>query len=142
MLKVGVFDYASKYVVPAIKKMLITILYREYGLTQLTISKMLGISQSAVSKNVSKRKTLTTELGGLPQVEAAVRRLADELMNGSLKENDLELAINMLCVELLRGGHLCKHHLQVAGSSKPDSCNLCRELFKANYVIEGGGTRV
>ncbi|MEM2005732.1 MAG: hypothetical protein QXK83_06620 [Zestosphaera sp.] len=141
MLKVGVFDFASKYVVPAIKKMLIGILYREYGFTQLTISRMLGVSQSSVSKNVSKYKLLATELGGLSSVEATVRRLAEGLVNGDLRVKDLELAIDVLALELLREGHLCKYHSLISEDIKLDSCNLCRELFRAN-VLGGGDASV
>lgn len=132
MLRVSVFDFAGKYVVPAIKKRLAEILYREYDLNQLTISRLLGVSQSSVSKLISRPRRLALTWVDLPSAEEKVRELADELVKGDLSDKELESAINRLTLELLRRKSLCRYHSLVIGNDRFDSCDLCPELFNCD----------
>ncbi|MCC6033339.1 MAG: hypothetical protein LM561_04585 [Desulfurococcaceae archaeon] len=130
MIRVGVFDFASRYVVPAIKQRIVKILYFEYGYNQLKISELLGISQSSISKYVSKRKKLDIDLGSIQFAESRIRNLVDEIEKKSLEGEGLELAISKLAVELLRGGYLCGYHSLVDEGLKTSACKICSELFK------------
>ncbi|MEM2020911.1 MAG: hypothetical protein QXP80_01625 [Zestosphaera sp.] len=132
MLRVSVFDFAGKYVVPAIKKRLVEILYREYDLNQLTISRLLGVSQSSVSKLISRPRKLALAWVDLPSAEEKVRELAEELIKGDLSDKRLESAINRLTLELLRRKSLCQYHSLVIGNDRLDSCDLCPELFNSD----------
>ncbi len=130
MIKVGVFDFASRYVIPAIKRRIIKILYSEYGYNQLLISKLLGISQSSVSKYVSKQKKLSIDLSNIQFAETRIRDLINEIEKKNLSGEDLELAVSKLAVELLRGKHLCEYHSLIEGGVKKSSCDVCTKLFK------------
>jgi predicted transcriptional regulator len=130
LIRVGVFDFASRYVVPAIKQRIVKILYFEYGYNQLKISELLGISQSSISKYVSKRKKLDIDLGSIQFAESRIRNLVDEIEKKSLEGEGLELAISKLAVELLRGGYLCGYHSLVDEGLKTSACKICSELFK------------
>jgi predicted transcriptional regulator len=130
LIRVGVFDFASRYVVPAIKQRIVKILYFEYGYNQLKISELLGISQSSISKYVSKRKKLDIDLGSMQFAESRIRNLVDEIEKKSLEGEGLELAISKLAVELLRGGYLCGYHSLVDEGLKTSACKICSELFK------------
>jgi len=130
LIRVGVFDFASRYVVPAIKQRIVKILYFEYGYNQLKISELLGISQSSISKYVSKRKKLDIDLGSIQFAESRIRNLVDEIEKKSLEGKGLELAISKLAVELLRGGYLCGYHSLVGEGLKTSACKICSELFK------------
>ncbi len=132
MLRVSVFDFAGKYVVPAIKKRLVEILYREYDVNQLTISRLLGISQSSVSKLISRPRRLVLVWTDLPSAEERVRELADELISGVLSDKELELSINRLTLELLRGKSLCQYHFMITGGGRFGSCDLCPKLFNSD----------
>ncbi|MEO3993527.1 MAG: hypothetical protein QN229_04435 [Desulfurococcaceae archaeon TW002] len=130
MIKVGVFDFVSRYVVPAIKRRIIKILYFEYGYNQLLISKLLGISQSSVSKYVSRQKKLSIDLSNIQFAEARIRDLINEIEKKNLSSESLELAISKLAVELLRGKHLCEYHSLIEKGIKKNSCEICTKLFK------------
>ena len=130
LIRVGVFDFASRYVVPAIKQRIVKILYFEYGYNQLKISELLGISQSSISKYVSKRKKLDIDLGSIQFAESRIRNLVDEIEKKSLEGEGLELAISKLAVELLRGGYLCGYHSLVDEGLKTSACKICSKLFK------------
>lgn len=130
MIKVGVFDFASRYVIPAIKRRIVKILYFEYGYNQLTISELLGVSQSSVSKQVSGRKKLSIDLSNIQFAEAKIRDLVNEIREKSLSSESLELAISRLAIELLRGRHLCKYCSLIEEGVKKDSCDLCLKLFE------------
>ena len=130
VIKVGVFDFVSRYVVPAIKRRIVKILYFEYGYNQMTISDLLGISQSSVSKYASKQKKLNIDLSNVEFAEAKIRGLINEIENKNLDSKDLELAISKLAIELLRGKHLCRYHSLLEKEIKVDSCEICVKLFK------------
>ncbi len=130
LIRVGMFDFASRYVVPAIKQRIVKILYFEYGYNQLKISELLGISQSSISKYVSKRKKLDIDLGSIQFAESRIRNLVDEIEKRSLEGESLELAISKLAAELLRGGYLCGYHSLVDEGLKTSTCKICSELFK------------
>ncbi|MEM1765857.1 MAG: hypothetical protein QXN90_07955 [Zestosphaera sp.] len=129
LIKVGVFDFASKYVVPAIKKRIIKILYFEYGHNQLVISELLGVSQSSVSKYVSRQKKLSIDLSNIQFAESRIRELVNEIEERGLSGESLELAISKLAIELLRGGYLCEYHSLVEEGVKKSSCEICLKLF-------------
>ncbi|MGC8975663.1 MAG: transcriptional regulator [Thermoprotei archaeon] len=133
MIKVGVFDFASRYVVPAIKSRIIKILYFEYGYNQLAISELLGISQSSVSKYVSRRKRFSIDLSNIQFAEARIRELIGEIEKKNLSTEDFELAISELAVELLRGKYLCEYHSLLGGGIKADSCDICLKLFRGRW---------
>jgi len=130
LIRVGMFDFASRYVVPAIKQRIVKILYFEYGYNQLKISELLGISQSSISKYVSRRKKLDIDLGSIQFAESRIRGIINEIEKKSLEGESLELAISKLAVELLRGGYLCGYHSLVDEGLKTGTCKICSELFK------------
>lgn len=135
VIKVGVFDFASRYVIPAIKSRIIKILYFEYGYNQLTISELLGVSQSSVSKYASRRRKLSIDLSNIRFAEARIRDLVSEVEKRKLSAEDLELAISKLAIELLRGRYLCGYHSLVGGGVKSGSCDICLKLFRGREVI-------
>ena len=47
------YDYVAAKFIPVVKSKAATVLFNEYGLTQQSISKMLGVSQAEVSKYLS-----------------------------------------------------------------------------------------
>lgn len=130
MIKVGVFDFASRYVVPAIKRRIVKILYFEYGYNQLLISELLGVSQSSVSKHVSRQKKLSIDLSNIQFAEVKIRDLVNEIEKKNLSGEGLELAISRLAIELLRGRYLCEYHSLIEGGVKKGSCELCLKLFE------------
>jgi len=87
-------EYAVKYILPSIRSVLANHLYKEYGLSQLEIARLLGVSQSTVSRYVNRERGLYAsailEIPGL-------REKLDETVKAVLKNGCREEAICSLC---------------------------------------------
>lgn len=77
------------------------------GLSQSEISKTLGITQAAVSHYTSKKRG--SGLSFQDEVKAEIRKLADDLVQGSVE--DPVMRICMICMKLRADGTVCKLEL-------------------------------
>ena len=77
------------------------------GLSQNEISKMLGITQAAVSQYTSKKRG--SRLIFQEEAEEEIKKLADDLVHGSV--DDLVMRICKICMEVRAEGAVCKLEL-------------------------------
>jgi len=74
---------------PRVKSLLVNILYREYDLSQVQISKLLGISQSSVSRYLNEQRGVWKQLDN-PELLEYLRSVAERLLREEAgKENVL-----------------------------------------------------
>ncbi len=80
-----------KSVLPAIRLYLAERLVRDYGLTQLEASRMLGISQPLVNYVVNKRRRpkMLEKLITIPRLKEALDKKARELTTGEANASNL-----------------------------------------------------
>ncbi len=83
----------------------------EMGLSQNEISKMLGITQAAVSQYRSKKRG--TKLDFQHDARAAIKKLADDLVHGSV--DDPVVRICKICMIVRADENVCKLDLENAG---------------------------
>ncbi len=76
----------------------------EKGLSQNETSKMLGITQAAVSQYTSKKRG--TKLNFQQDAKAEISKLADDLVLGS--KDDLIVRICKICMMARADGTVCK----------------------------------
>ncbi len=81
-------EVVSRRFLPRVKSLLVGILYREYRLTQLQISSLLGISQSSVSRYLNEQRGVWSSLDD-PKLIAWLRDAARRLINGEVDRNEL-----------------------------------------------------
>ena len=90
-----------KYVLPALRGTLITYLYMEKGLKQVEIAKLVGVSQSAVSRYVNMERGLYRELiERMPAVKELLEDAATRLERGE------RLSLCDLCTAMREKGVL------------------------------------
>jgi len=82
----------------------------EMGLSQNEISKMLGITQAAVSQYTSKKRG--TKLNFQDDAKAEIKKLALDLVHGS--EDDLVVRICKICMTVRADETVCKLDLENA----------------------------
>jgi len=80
----------SRRWLPRVKSLLVNILYREYDLSQVQISKLLGVSQSSVSRYLNEQRGVWKQLDN-PELLSYLRSVAEKLLR---EEIDRE---NILC---------------------------------------------
>jgi hypothetical protein len=113
-------------VLPALRAIVTAELSKDYGLTQVQISRRLGISQPAVSQYRSELRghnvrVLTSD----EKVMALVHRLAHDVAISDPDAAHVHRSLCAICRRIRERGLICKMH---AGSN-PNmvSCRLCME---------------
>ncbi len=93
-------EYRVKYVLPAIRAAIATVLERDFGLSPYRVAKVLGITPAAICNYRSLRRSssrLLEEILSRDDVVGEVRSVASKLVSGTL---DPEEAMCFLCRKL------------------------------------------
>lgn len=73
----------SKRLLPRVKSLLVSILYHEHRMTQLQISRLLGVSQSSVSRYLNEQRGTWSGIDK-PEVLEWLRQAAEKLIKGEI----------------------------------------------------------
>jgi predicted transcriptional regulator len=93
-------EYRVKYVLPAIRAAVATVLERDFGLSPYRVAKVLGITPAAICNYRSLRRSsarLLEEILSRDDIVGEVRSVASKLVSGTL---DPEEAMCSLCRKL------------------------------------------
>ncbi len=122
------FELAYRYVVPALKRRLVEILSREYGMNQVDIARVLGISQSAVSRYLSMERGALMDVRGMGDVDEKLRRLARSIASGDASRYQVLAGLMGVALYMLRERYLCEYHTEI-DDIDPKSCRICLSMF-------------
>ncbi len=134
-------ELVSRYVAPRVRALVAVKLVKEYGISQVRISKLLGVTQPMVSKYLSEDTDKVLEelrsMGlDLVEVENVASLLSEVASRGSTE--DYTRIFTAYLNSLLSRGALCRFHRSVyPGLSS--GCSVCRALLRAQpdtYVEE------
>ena len=135
------YELVSRYVAPRVRALVAVKLVREYGISQVKVSKLLGVTQPMVSKYLSEDiGKVLEELRGmgldLVEVENVASLLSEVASRGSTE--DYTRIFTAYLNSLLSRGALCRLHRSIyPGLSS--GCSVCRALLRAQldtYVEE------
>ena len=107
------------YVLPAIRRDLSEELYRR-GLKKKEIASLLGLTKSAVSQYLSKKRAGFKLYG----MKSEIKKAAQQIIKGSCSTFEIQ----KLLLYARRKGLLCRIHKKV--DKVNESCNKCSKLFK------------
>ncbi|RLE61439.1 MAG: hypothetical protein DRJ35_00425 [Thermoprotei archaeon] len=83
-------ELMNKYVFPAVRGIVVTYMYKDLKMNQLNISKLLGISQSSVSRYVnSQRGVKAKQIMELPGFKEKLEELVKQLLNREIDGDSL-----------------------------------------------------
>uniref|UniRef100_A0A7C3WJZ3 Helix-turn-helix domain-containing protein n=1 Tax=Thermofilum pendens TaxID=2269 RepID=A0A7C3WJZ3_THEPE len=74
----------SRRWLPRVKSLLVNILYREYDLSQVQISKLLGVSQSSVSRYLNEQRGVWKQLDS-PELMNYLRKVAEKIVREEME---------------------------------------------------------
>lgn len=106
------------YLIPALRRELTKIFISEFKLNQKQISKILGITESAVSQYLSSKRG--NELKFSKKEIKEIKKTAEKI----LKSKNANENFYKLCIKLRGTESLCKLHKK-QDKSVPKSCDLC-----------------
>jgi len=87
-------ETVTKYIMPAVRGLIAKTLVEEYGFSQSSAAKMLGLTQAAVSYYISSKRgyTMSKKLEGNTKVMEIIKSISKKLAEtGGSKKVDLNL---------------------------------------------------
>ena len=82
-------EVAVKSVIPALRAYVAKVLTQSYGLKQTDIARLLGITQTAVSKYTTHARGAVLQVENVDQVQVIVKEICVSLVNGDMTRNEL-----------------------------------------------------
>ena len=128
-MALSVFDIAARYVYPALKKRLAEKL-AEKGFTQVSIARLLGVTQSTVSRYLRDDRVRDAELH--PRLEEELDVLAEALARGAPRDA-VDACLANLVVKALGEKLACNIHQRLDPRIDPSACSLCPRVFRPAY---------
>ncbi|HDN75716.1 MAG TPA: transcriptional regulator [Acidilobales archaeon] len=129
-MRITLFELLYRYIYPALRRRFAIVLYREFGLKQERIAKILGITQSAVSRYVDGRRGILVGFEDIPEVNEQLRTIARRVLSGELDEYGVQVELMRVIFKLLGERRLCIIHAKVDSSIDYTKCSICPNLFK------------
>lgn len=115
-------EIVSRYVLPAIRALIARRLIEQYGYTQLDTAKILGMTQSAMSRYIA------LERGGKIKVTKKINKLindiAKNIVKGNLSQEKLIKKLCYTCETFKKSGEFCKIHREFSPTI-PKTCKIC-----------------
>ena len=100
-------EVAVKSVIPAIRSAIARELTQNYGLKQKKVAKLLGVTQTAVSKYTSHCRGAIFEVTEVEGVEPVFKKTVFSLANGDMDKYELVDALCTVCSIIRESGLMC-----------------------------------
>jgi predicted transcriptional regulator len=117
-------EVAVKTVAPAIRAKLAQTLTQQHELNQIEVAKILGITQSAVSKYNKKVRGTTIPLDGMPEVQTITNQIASILLTKPARQMEIMKLFCQACTIIRSKGLMCEL-CQQNQTPKIDECSFC-----------------
>ncbi len=129
-MKFSVFELASKYVYPSIRRRIVEIMYKEIGLSQKQISKIMYIDQSTVARYLEGERGKYIDLSIYPELDKVLKKYAIEITSVKPDKYTLTRKLIRLTLWILGRGYICPYHEKLDNTIDASKCKICIELFK------------
>lgn len=118
-------EVAVKSVVPAIRALLAKELTETHGMKQGAAAKLLGITQTAVSKYAHHVRGRSLLIEMEEEVRMTIVKTAASLVNGALDRTALSLQICSTCKLVRRKGLMCELCGRADSTVDLEQCRVC-----------------
>ncbi|QOJ78515.1 helix-turn-helix domain-containing protein [Infirmifilum lucidum] len=78
----------SRKLLPSIRGIIVKYMYEELGLTQLQIARVLGVSQSSISRYINRQRG-TWPATSVPELEGKVKEVARLLLENKIRREEV-----------------------------------------------------
>jgi len=101
-------EVAVKSVIPALRAYISKELTQSYGLKQTDIAKLLGITQTAVSKYATHTRGVVLQVENIHEVQVIVKEMCISLTNGDITRNEIVKHFCEACKTIRRKRLMCR----------------------------------
>jgi len=119
-------EVLTEHLLPMIRRMLAKELVNRHGMSQVKASRILGVTQPAVSNYLRSEPRVRRELeASLGEVKRMVESLSEDLLKDRLTQVEALKRICSLCIQMRNRGPICRIHGENIPSLQPDRCFFC-----------------
>jgi len=101
-------EVAVRSVIPALRAYVAKELTQSYGLKQTDIARLLGITQTAVSKYARHVRGIVLQVENIDEVQVIVKEICVSLVNGNMPRNELIKHFCAACRTIRQKRLMCK----------------------------------
>jgi uncharacterized protein len=117
-------EVAVKTVAPAIRAQLAQTLIQQHEMNQIEVAKILGITQSAVSKYNKKVRGITIPVETVPEIKPITNQMIDLLRATPIQHMEVAKLFCQACAIIRSKGLMCPL-CQQNQKPKIDGCDFC-----------------
>ncbi len=114
-----------KSVIPAVKALMAQQLVEKYGLKQDQVAKILGISQSAVSKYTCKIRGYVIKIDDIDEIQPLMDKMIALLVNETHNRKSFLLIFCQTCIAIRRTNLMCSFCQKTEPAIKASECDFC-----------------
>lgn len=118
-------EVAVKSVIPAVKALLAKELVENYGMKQSEVAKILGISQSAVSKYQANVRGHVIEIEDVDEIRTQIVRMTSLLTEKKNQRTEFLKLFCQACTIIREKGLMCQFCQKSDPTIKIEECGLC-----------------
>lgn len=122
-------EVGVKTVLPAVRALMARVIVEKHGLKEQQAAEILGLSQSAISRYITKDRGNTITIENVPEVQAII----DQMINLLLREKShqtielLELFCET-CKRIREKGLICQLCQKKTREMEAETCVFCRSI--------------
>ena len=118
-------EVAVKSLLPPVRAAIAKHLMTKYGLKQVEVAKLLGVSQPAISLYNRKMRGKALDLEKEAEIKGLIERMADSLVNRGLTPRRFILEFCEICRTARAKGLLCSLHEAIDPTIDLEECQIC-----------------
>ena len=119
-------EVAVKTVSPSIRALLAQTLIEKHDLKEIQVAKILGVTQSAVSKYAKRVRGATVTIAHLPEIQAITDQMIPLLMTDPIPQREVMKLFCRACIVIRSKGLMCSY-CQANQKPKIGNCFFCND---------------
>jgi uncharacterized protein len=119
-------EVAVKTVSPALRALMAQTLIEKHNMNQIDVARVLGITQSAVSKYNKKVRGTTIPIDNIPQVQDLTDQMIALLLANPVQQMEVMNLFCQACTIIRSQGLMCQL-CQQNQTPKVESCDFCNQ---------------
>lgn len=118
-------EIGVKSVIPAIKAIMAKEMVETHSLKQTQVAKILGISQSAVSKYTLQVRGHIISIDDIEEIRPLINKMINLLLNGTYQRAELLKFFCKTCIIIRKKSLMCKFCKKTDPKIKIEECGFC-----------------
>jgi uncharacterized protein len=119
-------EVGVKTVLPAVKAIMARQIVEKHGLNEQQTAELLGLSQSAVSRYMSKERGNLLEINGSIEVLALIEQMVTSLIKDPNNKTDVLTLFCKICTAIREKGLMCPFCQKEMPTEWAENCVFCR----------------